>query len=179
MKPKRKAKAKRPNGRPTKYRGKFARYAAVMCKLGATDAQIAEGFGVSVESVYRWRQKHPEFCQSIKLAKDEADDQIERSLFERAKGYSHPDTHVSVHAGKVKLTKLTKHYPPETTAGIFWLKNRRPDQWRDRHELTGKGGAPLVPESPQSDLELARLLVFLLARGEAAANQVPGSPSPG
>lgn len=174
MKPKkRKAKAKRPNGRPTKYRGKFARYAAVMCKLGATDVQIAEGFGVSVESVYRWRQKHPEFCQSIKLAKDEADDQVERSLFERAKGYSHPDTHVSVRAGKVKLTKLTKHYPPETTAGIFWLKNRRPKVWRDRQELTGAGGAPLVPESQISISDVARRIVFLLSCAEEAQPAAP------
>jgi hypothetical protein len=169
---KRKAKACKP-GRPTKYRGKFVRKMTAAAQLGATDEQIAYMLGVSLNTVTNWKNKHPEFLGALKLGKDEADDRVEHSLYQRATGYSHPDTHISVHAGKVKKTAITKHYPPETTAGIFWLKNRRPKQWRERHELTGSDGAPLIPETV-NDLEVARRVAFLLAKGIAAHEKPTG-----
>lgn len=174
MPTKRKAKAKRPNGRPTKYRGAFAKRIAAAAQLGGTEQQIADMLGVSINTVTNWKKRHPEFLGALKLGKDEADDRVEHSLYQRATGYSHPDTHISVHAGKVKKTAITKHYPPETTAGIFWLKNRRPKQWRERHELTGSDGAPLIPETA-NDLEVARRVAFLLAKGIAAHETSPST----
>jgi hypothetical protein len=139
---------------------------AVAARLGGTDEQIAEMLGVSVDSITRWKQKHPDFCGALKLGKDEADDRVERSLFERATGYSHPDVHVSNFQGDITLTPITKQYPPDTTAGIFWLKNRRPKEWRDRQELTGAGGEPLMPK-PDA-VEIAKRVAFLLQSGAAA-----------
>lgn len=156
-------KAKR--GRPTKYRSAFARKMAVAASLGGTDAQMAEMLGVSTDSITRWKQKHPEFCGSLKAGKDAADDQVEASLFHRARGYSHPDVHVSNYQGEITVTPITKHYPPDATSCIFWLKNRRPREWRERHELTGKDGQPLVPVP--DPVEIAKRVAFLLARGLA------------
>jgi hypothetical protein len=148
-------------GRPSKYRDAFARKMGVAARLGATDEQIAEILGVSVDSITRWKQKHPEFCGALKAGKDEADNRVEMSLFQRATGYSHPDVHVSNYQGNITLTPITKHYAPDTTAAIFWLKNRRPQEWRDRQELTGKDGEPLIPKPDERDL--AKWIAFKLS----------------
>lgn len=164
---------KRKPGRPSKFTSAFSRQAAVMCKLGATDEQLAEFFGVTVNSIANWKKKHPQFLGALKLGKDEADDRVERSLFERATGYSHPDVHISNFQGDITVTPITKHYAPDATSCIFWLKNRRPAEWRERQEITGKDGAALIPEP--NDAEVARRLLFLLEKG---ANTKPAD-SPG
>lgn len=155
-------KAKKPIGRPSKYRSKFARQVAVAARLGGTDEQISEMLGVSVDSITRWKRRHPEFCGALKIGKDEADDRVERSLFARAVGYSHPDTHISSFRGDITETPITKHYAPDATSCIFWLKNRRPEAWRERHELTGANGKDLVP--PTDPIEVGRRLAFMLAK---------------
>lgn len=163
-------KAKRPRGRPSKYRSKFARQMGVAAQLGATNEQIAQMLGVSVDSVERWKEKHPDFGGSVKLGKDEADDRVERSLYQRATGYSHPDVHISNYQGDITMTPITKQFPPDPTSCIFWLKNRRPKEWRERQELTGGNGAPLIPDTSASDAEVARRLLFVLTRGAHAAD---------
>ena len=66
-------------------------------------------------------------------------------LFHRATGYEHPEDDIKSVNGEIVITPTVKHYPPDTTAAIFWLKNRRPDLWRDKVEsaLTGPGGGPI------------------------------------
>ncbi len=132
-------------GRPSSYKPEYAEQARKLCELGATDADLAEFFEVHVATIYRWAAKKGEFCEALKVGKEVADDRVERSLYHRAVGYSHPDMHVSSYLGDVKLTPITKHYPPDTTAMIFWLKNRRRADWRDKqeHEHTGADGLPL------------------------------------
>jgi hypothetical protein len=76
---------------------------------------------------------------AVKKAKAVSDDKIERSLFERATGYSVPDVHVSTVNGQIVKTSVIKHYPPDVTAMILWLKNRRPDVWRDKREAAVEG----------------------------------------
>lgn len=133
-------------GRPTKYEPRFAKMAQTFCQgRGATDVEIADLFDVEVRTVYRWKNEHPEFCQALKVGKDVADDRVERSLYQRACGFSHPDVHISNFQGDISVTPITKHYPPDTTAGIFWLKNRRKKDWRDKIDHTHSGipkGAP-------------------------------------
>lgn len=123
-------------GRPTDYRDVFCKQAERLCKLGATDAELAEFFDVSESTLNLWKLKHPKFSESIKAGKIEADANVGDSLYQRAMGYSHPEVHVSNFQGAITLTPLTKHYPPDSTAAIFWLKNRRPAQWRDKTEAT-------------------------------------------
>jgi hypothetical protein len=122
-------------GRPTKYRPEFVQLAKNYCELGATDAQLAKYFEVDEKTINTWKLKHPEFLQSLKGAKLLADEKVERSLFERACGYSVPEEKIFCTNGEVTVVATTKHYPPDTTACIFWLKNRKPDDWRDQRNI--------------------------------------------
>jgi hypothetical protein len=132
-------------GRPSDYKPKFAEEARKQCEEGATDQELADYFEVSVRTLYRWKNKHPEFCQALKVSKATADERVERSLFERAIGYERDEVDIRVVGGEIVQTPVRKFYPPDTTAAIFWLKNRRPDEWRDRvqTELTGANGGPV------------------------------------
>lgn len=138
---------KRAIGRPTKFRPEMTEQVAKLCRLGATDVQIADFFGVTEKTVNNWKDAHPAFFQSLKGGKTEADERVERGLFERATGYEHPAVKVFMPSGATKpvYAPITERYPPDTTAAIFWLKNRQPERWRDRQELTGPDGQPLVP----------------------------------
>lgn len=131
--------AKNKGGRPTRYKKEFAVQAKVLCRLGAIDKDLAEFFGVKEQTINNWKKSHPEFFESLKESKEGANEIVKQSLFKRAIGYSHPDLHISSHQGKITKTKLTKHYPPETVAAIFWLKNRDPENWRDKfdHDIQG------------------------------------------
>ncbi|TQE97091.1 MAG: hypothetical protein FKY71_16315 [Spiribacter salinus] len=131
--------------RPSGYDNLNKAHVEKLAKAGWTDKQMADFFGVTVQTWDNWKNKNPKFFGSLKDWKAEADHVVERSLYERATGYSHPDTHISNYQGIVTETPITKHYPPDTTAMIFWLKNRQPTQWRDKqdHELTGKDGGPV------------------------------------
>lgn len=122
-------------GRPTKYTSAFNKQAYKLSLLGATDKEMADFFEIDEATFNRWKKKHPQFCTSIKKGKDSADSEVAEKLFKRATGYSHPDVDIKVIDGKITTTKLTKHYPPDTTAGIFWLKNRKKAQWRDKQEI--------------------------------------------
>ena len=126
-------------GRPSKYQAAYAKQAAKLCKLGATDRELALFFEVSVNTIDNWKARYSGFLGSLKAGKEEADDRVERSLYQRAMGYSHPDIHFSSYEGKVTETPTVKHYPPDTTACIFWLKNRQRDKWRDKIDLAHSG----------------------------------------
>ena len=131
-------------GRPSDYDSeKTPKQAKKACLMGATDKDLADFFGVSETTINNWKNEHPEFLESIREGKDVADAKVAKSLYERALGYEHPEVHVSNYQGKITLTELTKHYPPETTAAILWLKNRQSGKWRDRREVTGAGGKPI------------------------------------
>ena len=131
-------------GRPSKYTQEFAVQAGKLCAFGATDADLADFFDVSVRTIPRWAAEYPEFCQALKAGKSAADDRVERSLYQRALGYSHEAVKIFMPAGSREpvYATYTEHYPPDTTACIFWLKNRRPEEWREKldHEHGGNVG---------------------------------------
>lgn len=131
--------------RPSKFKPEFVGQAEKLCKLGATDQEIADFFEVDVRTLYRWKGEYEEFCQALKSGKTEADNRVERSLFARANGYEHDEVDIRVVGGGIVQTPIRKYYPPDTTAAIFWLKNRKPEEWRESKavELTGKGGGPV------------------------------------
>lgn len=131
-------------GRPTKYKAEYVKTAKALAKLGATNPEMAEAFGVSLSTLKLWVVQHAEFSAAIKLGKDVADERVVDALYNRAMGYSHEDTDVRVVDGAVVLTPLMKHYPPDTGAAIFWLKNRRPDEWRDKQEIEHSGNIALT-----------------------------------
>lgn len=133
-------------GRPSAYRPEYVEQAKKLCMLGATDIELADFFEVDVRTVYRWKNEHEEFCHALKATKEVADERIERSLYERAAGYERDEVDIRVVGGELVQTPIRKFYPPDTTAAIFWLKNRRPAEWRDKVEqaLTGPDGGPVT-----------------------------------
>lgn len=134
-----------PGGRPTKYKPEYAAQAKKLCGLGATDSQLADFFEVAVSTIALWKVEHAEFSDALKMAKEEADAKVEQSLYRRAMGYECDETDIRVVGGEIVKTDLRKIYPPDTTAAIFWLKNRKPAQWREMKavELTGANGGPI------------------------------------
>lgn len=135
-----------PGGRPSKYKPEFVKQAEKLCRLGATDAEMADFFQVTISTLSLWKVKYAEFSEALKLGKEVADRRVEEALYNRALGYSHEDTDIRVVDGAIMETPTIKHYPPDTTAAIFWLKNRKPAEWRDKvhQELTGADGGAII-----------------------------------
>lgn len=151
-------------GRPTKFDPLKCEQATKLARLGATDKEVADFFEVTESTFYLWKEKHPEFSEALKAGKEISDSEVAQSLFHRAKGYSHAEDKIFLHEGQPVVVSTTKHYPPDSTACIFWLKNRRRETWRDKqdHEHTGKDGGPIETKEV-STVELARRAAFLLA----------------
>jgi len=125
-------------GRPTKYKPEFDKVAKKMCELGATDNDVAEALGVHTATLYRWRNEFPSFRESLKVGKAETDDRVEMALYRKAVGYTHEAVKIFQFQGQEVIVPYTEVVQPDTTAAIFWLKNRRPEQWRANPE-TGEG----------------------------------------
>jgi hypothetical protein len=132
-------------GRPTEYRAEYVEQAKEMCLTGATNLDLAHAFDVSLQTLRNWRATHPEFLAALKAGKAVADEEVERSLFERATGYSHDSVKIfyDSKSGKTVEVPFIEHVPPDSTAMIFWLKNRKPKEWRDKIEHTGPDGGPI------------------------------------
>jgi hypothetical protein len=146
-------------GRPSKFDESKCLQAEKLCKLGATDKELADFFEVSEQTLNTWKKDHPEFLESLKKGKGLADAEVGERLFQRACGFSHPDVHISNYQGAITQTPIVKQHAPDTTACIFWLKNRRPDLWRDRMEHTGRDGGPIETKEVSDD-ELSRWMAF-------------------
>jgi len=162
--------------RPSKYKPEFIEKAIALCTQGATDRELAEFFHVSESTLNLWKLEHPEFSEALKMAKEIADDRVVNSLYRRALGYSHDSVHVSNFQGMVTLTPIVEHYPPDTVAAIFWLKNRRPAEWRDVKAVEHSGS---VTHKHARELTLAELdkRIAELTGGEAPEAAGPDSPS--
>lgn len=125
--------------RPSKFKEEFIPQAEKLCKLGATDVEVADFFDVDVRTLYRWKGENDAFCHALKAGKDVADERVERSLYARANGYEHEEVDIRVLNGEIVQTPIRKFYPPDTTACIFWLKNRKSAEWRDKVEQEHSG----------------------------------------
>ncbi len=108
---------------------------------GLTDEQIANNMGISRETLYKWIRTYSDIADSLKTGKEEADIQVENALFQSAMGYDYEEiTEELKYDNKTRSYKMMvtkrqkKHQPPSNTAQIFWLKNRRAEQWRDKVE---------------------------------------------
>lgn len=118
------------SGRPSSYDKKYVQIAKKMCELGATDADIIEAIGVARSTFYKWRNEHPEFSDALKVGKSPADERVEMSLYKKAVGYTQENVKIFQFQGQEVIVPYTEVVAPDTTAAIFWLKNRRPEQWR-------------------------------------------------
>lgn len=98
---------------------------------GLTDEQIAHNMGISAATLYNWKSKYLEIVEALKKGKDVIDREVENALLKRALGFQYDEITLK---GGVETKRVTKMVVPDTTAQIFWLKNRRPDKWRDKPE---------------------------------------------
>lgn len=133
-------------GRPTKFKLDYVEQARKLAHLGATDREIADFFDVAESTLNLWKNEHPDFSESLKVGKDAADDRVEQALYRRALGYSHDAVKIQVNAqGEITQVPFVEHHAPDTTAAIFWLKNRRKEQWRDikAQEISGPDGGAI------------------------------------
>lgn len=122
--------------RPSSYKPEFAKQAEKLCLLGATDIEMADFFEVALSTISKWKHDYPEFSEALKAGKALADERVERSLYQKAVGYTFEAVKIFMPAGAdgPVYAPYREHVPPDTTACIFWLKNRRQQQWRDVHK---------------------------------------------
>lgn len=163
-------------GRPTEYTLEYCEQVEKLCKLGATDKEIADFFDVDEATVNRWKLEHNEFRESIKAGKIKADAEVAHSLYKRALGYQYKeityekigpkeeiievgeDGMESIETELYKKKVVVKDMAPDVAAINIWLKNRRgkvskeAQRWADKHEITGDGGDPLFPSAPITKL---------------------------
>ena len=123
-------------GRPSKYKAEYAEQAYKLCLLGATDKDMADFFEVDEATINRWKEAHNEFRESLKKGKMMADATVAQKLYHRAIGYEHNEIITASFQGQITdKMEVVKHYAPDPTAAIFWLKNRQPKQWRDKQDV--------------------------------------------
>ncbi|MDZ4179770.1 MAG: hypothetical protein U1E29_11170 [Coriobacteriia bacterium] len=131
--------------RPSKYDPLITPVLArALAREGYTDEEIAARLDppVSVATLSRWKNEHLEFREALNDGKAIVDARVEDSLLQRAVGFTCTDTRLEAKADEFgrpqkggRVIKTTRHLPPDVTACIYWLKNRKPGQWRDRHDL--------------------------------------------
>ncbi|MBU2177631.1 MAG: hypothetical protein KJ556_21270 [Gammaproteobacteria bacterium] len=129
---------KNPESRPAKWDASMIFRVMFLARLGLTEKEIAIAVNVHEHTIYYWKRTKPDLLAALEEGKAEYTERVEKGLLESAVGYSHPDVHIAVTKhGEVIKTPITKHYPPNVTAAIFYLKNRAANRWMDVHRIEG------------------------------------------
>ena len=176
---------KKGRGRPSSFREEYCDQVVKLCRLGATDQDLCDFFGVTHPTLNSWKQKHPEFLSSLRAGKIEADMQVANSLFKRATGYVVEVEKIMGRGEDRKVVKLNVAVEPDTDACKFWLQNRRKDYWRNRvtSEVVGKDDGPIEtrtqPPIDPSKLSTEELEAFdaLLSKAKPDARGSQGGAS--
>ncbi|MDB5704697.1 MAG: terminase [Sphingomonas bacterium] len=156
------------------YDPAFADEARDMCRLGATDEELAEHFEVCVRTIYRWRNTHEAFAKAVVIGKEHVDARVERALYSRAVGCTVERTKVFRHGDADPVYATYKHHlPPDPVAALHWLRVRQGKKWRIRDE-------------PEEDTSFSKRIDEAVARVEAhrreekarLADRMPPPPAP-
>lgn len=99
---------------------------------GLTDEQIAHNLGITRQTLSEWKTRHPDIADALKRGKEVVDREVENALYKSALGFDYEEDMVT---NQGNVVRVTKHQAPSTTAQIFWLKNRKPREWRDKQEV--------------------------------------------
>ena len=179
--------SQKKRGAPTKYKPEYAEEARKFCLLkGATDAELADHFSVAETTIKDWYKRHTEFLTSVKAGKAGADMNVAEGFYRRATGYEYNETTfekvddkkvlevmsdalIMVDAYKKKI--VTKHLPADAGAALNWLKNRQPENWRDKVEVTHSGKIETNDLSNLSDAQLNQLLDELQTKANRDTTQ--------
>lgn len=126
---------------------------------GLTDKQIATNLGVAESTLNEYKKKYPEFSESLKKGKEVVDYEVENALLKRALGYKYDEVTIEeFEDGSIKTKTVTKEVIPDTTAQIFWLKNRKPDKWRDKQSIEADISNNTNPFTDLTTEELKKLI---------------------
>ncbi len=144
---------------------------------GLTDEQIAGNMGINVATLYRWKIKYCDICNVLKKNKAIVDYEVENALLKRALGCSYTETikerRLNENTGEYEITnvkEVLREVIPDTTAQIFWLKNRRPDLWRDKKDIDVEGSVHSVVSS-MTDEELTERIANLKSKLGICSNE--------
>lgn len=132
---------------------------------GATDFEAAQALGINMATLNRWKARYPELRDALNIGKDIADGLVEATLYHRARGYSFRSEKIFCVDGIVTRVPIIEHVTPDTTAAIFWLKNRQRDKWRDEKQLSIDGEVNIVSTDFR---ELALAMIATIQAGMAA-----------
>lgn len=141
-------------------------------KAGCTEIEVADIIGISYNTLIDWQTRYPKFLKAMELGKSQSTKRVKRALFHRAVGYSHDAVKIFNDKGEPVIVPYREHVPPDTNAAIFWLKNRKPDEWQDRTTTELAGSVTLVAQT----LIAARSRV-LAARASDAVLEAQIEPS--
>ena len=138
-------------GRKSDFRPEYVLIAKACARFGAIEEEIANELNIGPATLDRWKQKYPEFRCALKAGKEASDDRVERSLYQLAIGWN--------------------GQPPNVTACIFWLKNRRKDRWRDVQGVEGEIGHYIISDRPMTEQE------WIEQRATLAPKQIDVTPA--
>lgn len=138
--PKKNQEIKRGRGRPSKIDdiNIDLRQLELLAAGGFNDEEIAKFLNIAPSTLYLYKQKHPRFSEAINNGKLIWDKEIVEAFHMRAKGFHHPETKVFCNNGEIVTCEVEKYYPPDAWAAFRWLMNRRPADWREKIDITGK-----------------------------------------
>lgn len=129
-------------GRPSKYNPKYhVPWAKSLAMEGKTDEEIADRLGIARSTLSKWKSENKEFAEALEIGKESADAEVELRLYKRAIGYRYKEKKVIVQMDKdgnqmpARIETVEKEIVPDVTAQIFWLKNRKPDKYRDKQDI--------------------------------------------
>lgn len=152
-------------GPKSKFNDKVRETILRLLKEGKTEAQIAEVLGVCTKTISNWKGKHQELLHAVNESKLMADELVEISLYRRALGYSHPEEKIiQTKDGGLDHAVVTKYYPPDTTAAMFWLRNRQPKRWKEKTEGDVNVNNTVSVKDNVSDEQLDARIDALLAK---------------
>ncbi len=111
---------------------------------GLTDEQISHNIGIHPSTLYEWQKKYPEIGEALKKGKEVVDREVENALLKRALGYEYEEVKQIIEKDEMgkdrkRIEKTIKRVIPDVTAQIFWLKNRKPNEWRDKRDVSVDG----------------------------------------
>lgn len=155
-------------------RVEMMRMIADCARAAMTNFEMAQYFGVTEQTLNDWFIKDPDFALVMRANRMMADDRVERALYARAVGYSYKAQEVKItNEGKIYKTDVIKHVPPDITAITFWLKNRAPQQWKDKIDVNNSVEGTVTIEHKEDDPRaLAMAVLDVLQNSVYARNNL-------
>jgi hypothetical protein len=147
-------------GRPSKYDPAYCAQVTKLCKLGATDKEIAEFFEVAESTIYLWKVEHKDFSEAITRGKMVADMEVAASLYKTAVGFHYKEKTTGVNDMGSFINESRRYATPDFRAIRFWLMNRQKDKWRDKVEqdITSNGQSINKPMSDEQFNKIVNML---------------------